>query len=499
MNLANNLKNAAFYFPDNIALIDGEISLTYKELDQESDNIAVSLKAMGVKPGAHIALCSPNSYQWVAFYFGVLKTGAVAITLPYTMTRDEMRYIIQDCKPEIIFTVKDRMRDFSRDNLVPVIISEGTDLNYTGLLEKSTNCFEMMARESDDTAVILYTGGTTGKPKGVILSHNNIMSSAFNVAHNERSGEKDVALCFLPLNHVFAQMHIMHSTIISAGGLVILPSFDMGLLLESIVQYNVTKLYSVPTVYIRLLSLSDLKIKLGIVRYCFSAAASMSKEVVREWKEKTSLNIYEAYGMTESASMVTFNHYHKHIVGSVGTPVNMVEVQIRDKKGKVLAKNMHGEICICGPNIMKGYLNRPEETKKAFWGKWFRSGDIGFLDDNSYLYITDRIKELIITGGENVSPREIEEYLYQREEIQECAVIGIPDKEYGEKVMAYIIPTSGRIIDPVDLKKFLKSRLSPFKIPKAFISVQELPKSPAGKLLKRELRKKVIEDKNYAR
>lgn len=191
--------------------------------------------------------------------------------------------------------------------------------------------------------------------------------------------------------------------------------------------------------------------------------------------------------------MVTFNHYHTHVVGSVGTPVHQVEVQVRDDGGKVLGNNTEGEICISGPNIMKGYLNRPKDTRDAFWGRWFRSGDIGIMDDHSYLYIVDRIKELIITGGENVSPREVEEVLYARHEIEECAVIGLPDKEYGERVVAYIIPKSGKDIDVVDLKAYMKTKLSPFKVPKAFVTVSELPKSSTGKLLKRELKKQVME------
>lgn len=495
MNLASNLKSSAVHFPDNIAVIDADVTFTYKDLDDASDRIAASLLEMGVAPGAHIAVCTPNTYQWIGFYFGALKAGAAIATLPYTMTSAEMAYILQDCQPEIVFTVPDRLEDFRQQAPEYKIICDDTGLTYDTLLKERSHPFKIIQRDADDTAAILYTGGTTGSPKGVLLSHGNMVSSAFTVAHFERSCDTDRALCFLPLNHVFAQVHIMHSAIFSGGGLVLLPSFDMEAMLESINRHSVTKLYSVPTIYVRLLTLTGLKKKLGTVRYCFSAAASMAKEVMREWKEKTGLNIHEAYGMTESASMVTFNHYNRHRVGSVGTAVNMIEIRICDNQGRVLEPNAQGEICISGPNIMKGYLNRPEDTKNAFWGKWFRSGDVGYLDDNGYLFITDRIKELIITGGENVSPREIEEELYRREEVQECAVIGLPDKEYGEKVVAYITPKPSKTLDPAELKVFLKQRLAPFKIPKAFISVDELPKSSAGKLLKRELRKQIMEQK----
>ncbi len=494
MNIAKNLETSAFHFPDKMALMDGNSSLSYRQMDMESGRIAVALQNMGVAPGEHIALLAPNSNAWLCFYFGVLKMGAVAVTLPYSMTKNELTPVLLDCKPKIIFTDDKKIQDLDKSIGIETIISENGDVPYKSLLENKTIAFSAIDRDPDDTAAILYTGGTTGVPKGVMLTHRNIMTSSVNVSRSERSDENDRALCFLPLNHVFAQHHIMNATIFSAGGLVIQSSFNMDALLAAIGQFTVTKLYAVPTVYIRLLSLPDLKKKLGTVRYCFSAAASMAKEVVKEWKIKTGLDIFEAYGMTESASMVTFNHYYHHVVGSVGTAAPGIEIQIHDEEGKVLQNNEPGEICISGPNIMKGYLNRKEDTQAAFRERWFRSGDVGYLDDHGYLYIVDRIKELIITGGENVSPREVEEVLYTRHEIEECAVIGLPDKEYGERIVAYIIPRPGQTIDPASLKAYLKTQLSPFKVPKEFISVSELPKSSTGKLLKRELKRQVTEN-----
>ncbi len=492
MNIANNLETAAFHFPDQLALIDENRQLTYGQLNTEANQIACLLRGLLVSPNDHVAICAPNSCSWIAFYFGILKTGAIAVTLPYSMTRNELTPVLEDCKPKILFTDAAKLSDVGKKSFLLHTITDPGDTRYSTLLSKDGDFLDSIEREPDDTAAILYTGGTTGIPKGVMLTHWNIMASSFNVARNERSIQTDRALCFLPLNHVFAQVHIMHSTLLSGGGLIIQASFNMTAFLDAITKLTVTKLYSVPTVYTRLLSLTDLKEKLKPVRYCFSAAASMAKEVVREWKTRTGLDIFEAYGMTESASMVTYNHYYQHVVGSVGTPANGVEIQIRDQKGKVLGKNQEGEICIAGPNIMKGYLNRPKDTQKAFWGRWFRSGDVGYMDDHSYLYIVDRIKELIITGGENVSPREVEEVLYERHEIEECAVIGLPDKEYGERVVAYIVTRQDKTIDPAALKAYLKSRLSAFKVPKQFIAVSDLPKSSSGKLLKRTLKDQVL-------
>jgi long-chain acyl-CoA synthetase len=327
-----------------------------------------------------------------------------------------------------------------------------------------------------------------------MLTHEGINFSSYSIAYYERSTEKDIALCFLPFNHVFGQIHIMNSTIMTSGCLEVLPTFDMEKVLEVLETGNITKFFAVPTVYIRLLSLPDLKETLGPLRYCFSAAASMAMEIVKQWKERTGITIAESYGMTE-AMPITFNHYYpeRHVVGSVGQSVHGVEVQIRDASGNFLEQGQEGEICIRGPNVMKAYLDNPEGTSAAFWqGGWVRSGDIGIFDPNGYLSIVDRLKDLIITGGENVYPREVEEALYSSPEVEECAVIGLPDKEWGERVVAFIVPKSGKTISNDALKTFLKTRLSSFKVPKEYIIADELPKSPAGKILKREIKKKFI-------
>jgi long-chain acyl-CoA synthetase len=369
------------------------------------------------------------------------------------------------------------------------------DLEY--LMAQGSGSFKALDRDRADIAAILFTGGTTGVPKGAMLTHEGTNFSSHSIAYYERSTENDLALCFLPFNHVFGQMHIMNATILSAGCLELLPSFDLDRVLAALEEGSVTKFFAVPTVYIRLLTLDDLRKKLGKVRYCFSAAASMAMEIVKQWKERTGITIAESYGMTE-VMPITFNHYYpeRHVVGSVGDPVRGVEVQIRDAHGNLAEQGEEGEICIRGRNVMREYLDNPEGTRAAFWeGGWLRSGDIGRFDPNGYLYIVDRLKDLIITGGENVYPREVEELLYTRPEVEECAVIGLPDKEWGERVAALIVPKAGQSVVPEELKSFLKSRLSPFKVPKEYISVSELPKSPAGKILKRELRKQILEAK----
>lgn len=500
MNISCILENSAWIFPDRPAVSENGREVSYGHLKNLAGRIAFGLVRLGISPGDPVAICAPNSAEWIAFYYGAIRAGAVVITLPGLLQGPELSRLIEESKPRMVFTTPEKFSVFSllrQPGVLEKIVCDGGDINFSHLSQMDPGEFNAIDRDRDDTCAVLFTGGTTGIPKGAMLSHENISSAIRNVVFYEKSNEQDRALCFLPLHHVFGQMHIMNATLLSGGCIELMPSFDMDRILDAMSGGRITKLYAVPTVYVRLLSQPNLKQMLGAVRYCFSAAASMASELVRQWKERTGLSIHEAYGMTESASMVTYNHYHRHVIGSVGTPAGTVEVQIRDTDGHVLDPNQAGEICIRGRNVMKGYLNRPEETRAAFWEHWFRSGDIGWVDSNGYLFIVDRLKDMIITGGENVYPREVEELLYQRPEVQECTVIGLPDPEWGERVTAFIVPNQGCAIDTVGLKDFLKSNLSPFKVPKDFRIVETLPKSAAGKIMKRELRNRFRGKENH--
>jgi long-chain acyl-CoA synthetase len=496
MNVARNLERSAFFFPEHPALSDGHREFSYKFFNDQANRIATALISLGIKPGDPVALLAPNSPEWLIFYFGVLKAGAVAVTLSSLLQSHELKLLLNHSQPRIVFSSDEKLPDlysFKTSGSLEKVVAPQGDITFADLILRGQSDFQALERDREDTAAVLYTGGTTGLPKGVMLSHENIMVSSHNVAFSEHSSPSDRALCFLPFNHVFGQMHIMNATVLSGGCLEILPSFDLDHVLAILGQGRVTKLYAVPTIFTRLLSLPGLKEKLGRVRYSFSAAANLAAEAVRQWQELTGMTICEGYGMTESASAVTYNHYYRHVVGSIGETVPGVEVQIRDLSGNLLGPHQEGEICIRGRNIMKGYLHNSEETRAAFWGKgWFRSGDIGYLDEKGYLFIADRLKDMVITGGENVYPREVEEILYTRYEVQECSVVGLPDPEWGERVTAFIVPRPSCSIVPEELKSFLKSRLSPFKVPKEFIIVDEMPKSPAGKILKRELKGKYI-------
>jgi long-chain acyl-CoA synthetase len=495
MNLAYNLERSAFFFPDRPAVRQDGLEWSYKQLNDRSNRIAAGLLRMGIRPGDHIGLCASNSADWIAFYFGVLKAGATAVTLSGLLMGDELALLVNHAKPRFIFTAASKLGDLEPIKIsagIEKIICPGGDLDLPDMLKWDAGSFETQDRDRSDTAAILYTGGTTGTPKGVMLSHEYINFAGYSVAFFERSMETDQALCFMPFNHVFGQIHIMNATILSAGCVSVLPAFDLDRILSAIAAGRVTKFYAVPTIYIRLLALKDLEKRLGNLRYCFSAAASLAGEVVKQWKDRTGLTICESYGMTEGMP-VTYNHYYRHVVGSVGQPIHGVEVQIRDMAGNQLSPGQEGEICVRGRNVMNGYLNNPEATRSAFWeGGWYRSGDIGLFDPAGYLFIVDRLKDMIITGGENVYPREVEEVLYTYTEVAECAVIGVPDQEWGERVTACIVPKEGCSVVPDELKAFLKARLSAFKVPKDYIEVKDLPKSSTGKILKRQLKQEFV-------
>lgn len=493
MNIARHLEQGARFFPHHPVISEAGVETSYRALDAQANAVARGLVRLGVREGERMGLCAPNSREWLAFYFGVLKVGAVAVTFSPLLKPQELEAMVRYAGPRYVFGTEallGGLEPLCGEGLLTGRICPGGELPWEALTGQGEGAFEARPRNPWDPAAVLFTGGTTGIAKGVLLTHEAILVSSHNVAWCERSTEKDRSLCFLPFNHVFGQIHIMNATVFSGGCLELLPAFDPDRVLHALGSGAVTKFYAVPTVYSRFLNLDNLSERLGKVRYCFSAAASLAAEIVRAWKERTGLNIAEGYGLTETASAVTYNHVFAHRIGSVGQEVPGVEVEIRDLEGRPVERGQEGEICIRGRNVMAGYLDHPEETRAAFWpDRWFRSGDIGVLDPDGYLSIVDRLKDMIITGGENVYPREIEELLYTRGEIQECAVLGLPDKEWGERVIAFIVPKPGQDGLPVDLRPYLKERLAAYKVPKAFVLVEEIPKSGAGKILKRELKR----------
>jgi long-chain acyl-CoA synthetase len=494
MNLSNIIDRAAACFADKPALIFGKRVYSYGELQDSVNRIASHLVNEGLKPGDRVALYAPNSPQWVASYYGIIRAGGVVVCLNPVYKGFEIEHLLADCNPRLIIISEELADNLpkqeSSTDLQAVmsfqddpVLSTAFDVNNL-----SGHPSVPVPGEADDVCVILYTGGTTGPPKGAMLTHRNILFTAQNVCYHERTQPDDRALCFMPLNHVFGGNHIMNSMFYGCGTLVLHESFDLDRILESLETDRVTRFYSVPTVYIRLMAGKGYKRNFSSVTYCFSAATSMASEIVRQWIDTYGLTIHEAYGMTETSSLVTYNHMYQHRIGSVGTPAGIVEIRIVDPDGNEVSPGDSGEISVRGPNVMKGYLNRPDETAATIRDGWLHSGDVGRLDAEGYLYIVDRIKDVIITGGYNVFPCEVEEVLYTFPGVAECAVVGLEHREYGEAVTAYMIFKEGFHPSEKELTEFCKSRLASYKVPKEFRTIGEFPKSNAGKILKRKIR-----------
>ncbi len=320
MNCAQHLEISAFFFPERPAIREAGSETTYAQLNDRANRIATGLIKLGLKSGGLVGLCTQNSGDWIAFYFGVLKAGGVAVTLSGVLTGDELRNLVNHSRPQFMFTTGEKLKDLEPlrgSGGLEKVICPGGDLDLQHLMVMGSGSFRAVDRDRMDTAAVLYTGGTTGIPKGVMVPHEAISFSSHSIAYYERSAENDVGICFLPFNHVFGQMHIMNSTVLSAGCLELLPAFDMEEVLKLMETGRVTKFFAVPTVYVRFLSIDNLKNRIGRLRYSFSAAASMAVEIVKQWKERTGLTIAESYGMTE-AMPLTYNHYYRHVVGSVG-------------------------------------------------------------------------------------------------------------------------------------------------------------------------------------
>ncbi|HSW40233.1 MAG TPA: AMP-binding protein [Acidobacteriota bacterium] len=495
MNVADEFTCAAHCYPDKKALIFGDRHYTYAGMEKIIEGIAGYLSRLGVAGGDRVAIYMPNRPEWIMFYYAVARIGAVSVCVPAVYKKRETAGIIRDSRSSVIVTSELLGAQLPSSEEAPLLrhtITIEWDDALQALLrgEAASGMTLPYAKTSgDDTAAILYTGGTTGDPKGAMLTHRNLLYSAQNVAYHERMLPSDIGICFLPLNHVFAQCHIMHTFFSGCGTLILFPGFDMDGILEAVNKHEVTRLYAVPTVFIRFLNNPASRKHLESLRYVFSGGTSMPAEIVRQWVNMFGIPIHEAYGMTETASIVTFNHLFRHKIGSIGMPAGVIELKVVDGNDNEMPRGERGEIIIRGPNIMKGYFEQPEETSLVMRNGWLHSGDVGVFDEEGYLYIVDRIKDIVITGGENVFPKEVEDMLHQHEAVNECGVVGLPHKEYGEAVTAFVTVKPNMHVDEKTLIAFCKERIAAYKAPKKIFFVDDLPKTPQGKILRRELRK----------
>jgi long-chain acyl-CoA synthetase len=494
MNVADLFAEAALYYPEKKALIFGARSFTYSEMNRIIDALARYLTGIGVSKGDRVSIYMANRPEWILFYYAIAKIGAISVCVPGAYKREEMKEVVNDSLSSVLISSEELIPQFPDPESIPlirkVIIVERDEILQTAMRGEITPGSAIEVETSgDDATAILYTGGTTGTPKGAMLTHRNLLYSAQNVAYHERMVSDDVGVCFMPLNHVFAQCHILHTFFASCATLVLFPGFDMDKVVAAVIEHKVTRFYAVPTIFIRFLNNPESRKHLRGIRYVFSGGTSMPAEIVRQWVDAFGIPIHEAYGMTEAASLVTFNHLFRHKIGSIGMPAGIIEVKVVDANDKEAKQGEQGEIIIRGPNVMKGYFEQPQETAAALRNGWLHSGDVGVFDPEGYLYIVDRIKDIIITGGENVFPKEVEDLLHQHRAVNECGVVGLPHHEYGEAVTAFVMLKPNMTVDERELIAFCKERIARYKVPKSIRFVEDLPKTPQGKILRRELRK----------
>jgi long-chain acyl-CoA synthetase len=496
MNIAQNLERAARHFADRPAVVFEGQELSYAELQMAVDRLAHGLVELGVEAGDRVALFLPNIPAFVISYLATVKVGAIAVSINTMLTTEEIDHVLGDSGARLMFTTADLLPRVERllgTGIVAerVILAEGVAPGFRQMDElgaRDGGPFAAREVEHDHPAAILYTSGTTGKQKGATLSHGNVVSNMYATSHALRMDPEDRLLLFLPLFHCFGQNFIMNAAFTSGATLVLHRRFVPEEILRSIADNGVTMCFAVPTIYIGLLNADVPPGALAGIRYYFSAAATMPVEIAHRWQERFGRPICEGYGLTETSPFASYNHEWHHRPGSVGTPIEMVEIKVVDAEDKDVDQGEWGEILIKGPNVMLGYWNRPEESAETLRGGWFHTGDIGYLDADGYVYLVDRVKDMINVGGFKIWPREVEEVLYQHPAIKECAVVGVPDPLKGEIAKAVVVLHPGREVTDDEIAGYCREHLAVYKVPQEFELAAELPKSATGKILKRVLR-----------
>lgn len=500
MNIFDSLERARTYFPDKEALLFKGARTSYLDLYRQVSHISSALKArFNLEKGDRVAIFLPNIPEFCLSYLAVVKLGAIAVSLNVMLKRDEVAFILNDSGAKVIIAAGHLLDQIPET--IPTlegIVCVG-ELNspgvvpYQDLLSESLPPISKTSLEEDEGAAILYTSGTTGKPKGVLLTHKNLVSNVYATNHHTRMRPEDKLICYLPLFHCFGQNFIMNASVNTGATLVLHERFHPDEILRSVKEHRVSMFFGVPAVYTRLLELPGIEDHLSSVRYYFTAAAPMPSEVAHRWRERFGQTIYEGYGLTETSPFASYNHDFCYREGSVGTPIENVEMKIVDEKGNDLLPGEVGEIAIKGPNVMKGYYHQPEETAQAIRDGWFFTGDIGRMDEEGYFYLVDRAKDMINVAGFKVWPREVEEVFLKHPTLSEVAVVGIPDPISGEAVKAFVVLRGDATIKEQDLIDFCRSRIAVYKAPRHVEFLDALPKNPAGKILKRELRAREAE------
>ncbi len=496
LNLGTILASSARERPGHPLIRLNEQTWSYAEVDRAARGIASSLIERGLGPGDKVALLVPNVPEFTPAYFGILYAGCTVVPLNVLLSPPEVTYHLQDSEAKLLIAhpfFSDPATKGAEGAGVPLVWAGGEVPGAPSLVElaEAAPLEAIHPTLPDDTAVILYTSGTTGKPKGAELTHSNLLLNCAAVVPRLLPIQSDdVALATLPLFHSFGQTCIQNATIAAGAGFTLLPRFTPEDALSILQRDKVTIFAGVPTMYFALLNHPGADaFDLSSLRICMTGGAAMPVEVMRAFEEKYGVQILEGYGLSETSPVASFNQLDKpRKPGSIGYPVWGVELTILDDKDQPLPEGERGEICIRGHNIMKGYLKRPEATQDALRGGWFHSGDIGVRDEDGCYWIVDRKKDMIIRGGFNVYPREVEEILYAHPAIVEAAVLGVPHPSHGEEIKAVVVLAPGQSLSADELTAYTKERLAAYKYPRIIEFSDGLPKGPTGKILKRELK-----------
>ncbi|HVQ59857.1 MAG TPA: long-chain fatty acid--CoA ligase [Solirubrobacterales bacterium] len=491
LNLASIVTDSAARAPERVAVRLGDVELTYAELDERSARLAGLLRERGMQQGDRVGVMLPNVPEFPVAYYGVLRAGGVVVPMNVLLKRREIAFYLEDSGAKILLAwhgFAEEARDGAADAGSELI--EVEPASFAELLAGAEPHTELADSAEGDTAVILYTSGTTGKPKGAELTHFNLSRNADISSRTTcEVSEGDVVLGALPLFHSFGQTVGMNASLRVGATLTLVPKFDPADTLETIQRDKVTHFYGVPTMYGAVLHHPGREdYDTSSLRTCVTGGASMPVEVLRGFEEALECVVLEGYGLSETSPVASSNHPDmERKPGSIGTPLEEVEMKVFDEDDNEVAQGEIGEIVIRGHNVMKGYWQRPDATAEAMRGGWFHTGDMAKVDEEGYFFIVDRKKDLIIRGGYNVYPREVEEVLYEHPKIREAAVVGIAHNEWGEEIGAAVVCHDGEELEAAEVSEYVKERIAAYKYPRVVWFLEELPKGPTGKILKREI------------
>jgi long-chain acyl-CoA synthetase len=490
-NLGFQLAESAETYPGAAALRCQGGTTTYSQLADLVRRFAEFLVHQGIRPGDRVCLMLPNRPEFVVLFYSVLHEGAVVVPMNPRQSAREVEFFLFNTGAKMLFFAPECATAAIAGALAAgvralTIDSEALAFHASGVAGFS----RPLPRAGDDTAVILHTSGTTGVPKGAQLTHNNLFCNQGVVARSLLNiGPNDVVMGCLPLFHVFGLTCGLLTATCAGATLALLPRFDPVEALQMIAAERVTIFQGVPTMYIAMLASADRDdADVSSLRVCVSGGAAMPVEVLRAFEDRFGCTVLEGYGLSETSPAVCFNRPGRmRKVGSIGTPIDGVQMRIVDEDGNNVLVGTPGEIQVRGHNVMKGYWNLPDATDAAIKDGWFCTGDIGRVDEDGFYYIVDRKKDLIIRGGYNVYPREVEEVLHEHPAIAEAVVIGIPDDSLGEEVGAAVVLKHDVAADGEELRDFVKCRVAAYKYPRHVWIVDSLPTDPTGKVLRREV------------